>query len=411
MRSPNSRGFDRASPYRGGQMTDFGGVSSANPFQLPAPRFIFMTTQVGAERALKAEMSRRFSEFRFAFSQPGFITYKVPPGRRYPEDFDPGLVFARSVGFSLGKIEGTAPEELAKRGADFVSLGSFDRLHVWQRDAHPPGYRGYEPGPTPEAALAEELLRNSLRARLGDGDFAQARPTRIGDLVLNCILLNERTWWFGYHRAKTVTSCWPGGLWKSPRVLDEGVISRAYFKLEEAVAWAALPLREGDPCLELGCAPGGAAQYLLDRGLHVVGVDPALVDERIASHGQFRHLRMRAHEVPHREVRRARWLFADMNVAPPVALRAMESIAAARNARIRGILLNLKLADWDQAEKIPQWLDRMRSWGFSSVRARQLHHHRQEICVAALRRSPVGTARNSRSQRRHLPRSTISPPG
>jgi hypothetical protein len=48
-------------------------------------------------------------------------------------------------------------------------------------------------------------------------------------------------------------------------------------------------------------------------------------------------------------------------------------------------LLTLKLLEWELAESIPEYLFRIRSWGYQHVHARQLQHNRQEICVAALR--------------------------
>jgi hypothetical protein len=33
---------------------------------------------------------------------------------------------------------------------------------------------------------------------------------------------------------------------------------------------------------------------------------------------------------------------------------------------------------------LPEYIDRIRSWGYRDVRARQLQFNRQEICVAAL---------------------------
>jgi 23S rRNA (cytidine2498-2'-O)-methyltransferase len=42
--------------------------------------------------------------------------------------------------------------------------------------------------------------------------------------------------------------------------------------------------------------------------------------------------------------------------------------------------------EWKLAENVPEYLDRVRSWGYGEVRARQLAHDRREVCVAALRR-------------------------
>ena len=45
------------------------------------------------------------------------------------------------------------------------------------------------------------------------------------------------------------------------------------------------------------------------------------------------------------------------------------------------------------ASEVPAYIERIRSWGFNLVRARQLAHNRLEICVAALqkpfKRKPV----------------------
>ncbi|MFO0634461.1 MAG: SAM-dependent methyltransferase [Nannocystaceae bacterium] len=62
-------------------------------------------------------------------------------------------------------------------------------------------------------------------------------------------------------------------------------LTRAWAKLEEALAWSRLPLREGDVVVEIGAAPGGAALALLQRGAEVaIGIDPARMDLR-AFHG------------------------------------------------------------------------------------------------------------------------------
>jgi 23S rRNA (cytidine2498-2'-O)-methyltransferase len=91
------------------------------------------------------------------------------------------------------------------------------------------------------------------------------------------------------------------------------------------------------------------------------------------------------------------WLAADMNVAPQYTLDAVEAVVQHSSTSIRGMLLTLKLADWDLIEHLPTYIDRVRSWGYQDVRVRQLAFNRQEICLAALR---------SRSQRRVLRHTT-----
>jgi 23S rRNA (cytidine2498-2'-O)-methyltransferase len=348
------------------------------------PVFLFTTCQVGAEGALKDEMARRGAGFHLAFSRPGFITFKLPDVRRQPHELPRQGVFARTQGFSLGKATG---EDNTARAAAFWQLASaqsYDRLHVWQRDTARPGFHGFQPGITPLACEVEQALRAALES-LPLPPLAPENidvETQAGHLVLDCIVVEPDLWWAGWHRASRPESCWTGGL--PPIEMPADAVSRAYLKMEEALLWSQLPVQAGEHVAEIGCAPGGAAQALLNRGLRVTGIDPALVDARVAGHPHFRQIRKRGHEVRRREFRDVDWLVADLNVAPRYTLDTVEGVVTHEEANIRGLLLTLKLLDWKMADELPAHLARIRSWGFLDVRGRQLAHNRQEICVAAL---------------------------
>ena len=178
-----------------------------------------------------------------------------------------------------------------------------------------------------------------------------------------------------------------------PMELPPDAVSRAWLKMEEALRWSQMPIPKAARCAEIGAAPGGASQALLARGLHVLGVDPAEMDPVVLGHPRFQHIRRRAVQVPRRDFRKVRWLTADMNVAPNFTLDVIEGIVTYPEVNIRGMLLTLKLPEWNLAEQVPEYLDRVRGWGYNIVRARQLQHNRREFCVAALqkpfRRKPV----------------------
>src|SRR5207253_1515629 len=106
---------------------------------------------------------------------------------------------------------------------------------------------------------------------------------------------------------------------------------------------------------------------------------------RVVTHPHFAHWKKRGADVRRREFRKVRWLMADVNVAPKYTLDTVEAIVTHAEVRVHGLLLTLKLLEWSLAAEIPAYLERIRSWGFSRVVARQLHHNRQEICVAAER--------------------------
>ncbi len=44
------------------------------------PAFSSITCQVGAESSREREVAERWPEFRFAYSRPGFLTFKPPAG-------------------------------------------------------------------------------------------------------------------------------------------------------------------------------------------------------------------------------------------------------------------------------------------------------------------------------------------
>jgi len=172
--------------------------------------------------------------------------------------------------------------------------------------------------------------------------------------------------------------------------------------MAEALSWSALPIARDEHCLELGCAPGGTSQALLEHGLQVLGVDPAEVAAEVAAHPRFTHLRRRSADIPRRQLRGIQWLVADINATPCYTLDAAEEIVEHPHSTIRGMVLMLKLTDWNLADDLPQYVERIRSWGYRDVRTRQLAHNRQELCLVALRsRSQRRMRRSSRRQLRH----------
>jgi 23S rRNA (cytidine2498-2'-O)-methyltransferase len=350
------------------------------------PAFLFITCQIGAERAVKDEIARDWKDFRFAYSRPGFLTFKLPEKNRLSEDFDLHSVFARSYAFSLGKIQGNDPAQMAQEAWKLLGRRFVQRIHVWTRDAAEPGDHGYEPSITPQAIeVHAKLLEHCPRPKLLAPKAADPlRPAKSGELLLDCVLVEPDEWWIGFHRAGQIASRWSGGMLALE--LPKAAISRAWLKMEEALRWSQLPIPAGARIAEIGSAPGGASQALLDRGMTVMGIDPAQMDPRLLNHPHFTHIRRRSTQVRRREFRKIRWLTADMNVAPNYTLSAVESIVLHPQVSIRGMILTLKLPQWHLASQVPEYIERVRSWGYNLVRARQLQHNRREICLAALQK-------------------------
>ena len=365
------------------------------------PQFVYAVCQRGAEQALKQQVCDRLSNVHAAFSRPGFVTFKLDEPCQEPEKFQMPSPFARAFGFCLGKVTADEFKELATQAwalpavEQLMTTHKLDDLHVWQRDIAAPGEHSFEPGPTSLALEAESALREfSPLEKLRTDASELSGPSRRNRWVMDVVLVECGEWWVGCHRTTRRCDTWPGGV---PLLeMPEHAVSRAYLKMQEALDWSALPMARGNVCIELGCAPGGASQALLDSGLTVIGVDPAEVDPAVTAHPNFTHVRRRCTEMPRKLLKGVQWLAADMSVTPTYTLDAVEAMVTHTDATIRGMVLTLKLTDWKLLEELPACLKRIRGLGYQDIRVRQLAYNRQEICVVALR---------SRGQRRVMRRS------
>ncbi len=388
-------------------------LAQSNLSDLPS-QFVFVTFQAGVEAAVKEELARIHPHWRPAFSRPGFLTFKVP-GDPPTAELVLDSAWARCWGLSLGGAQAESKAEQARlvwqRAQPVLEAGlRFDRLHVWPRDVLPAGQRDYLPTLTAECDEAAGAILQAGKDLLAHPPQSLSQP---GDLVLDVVLVDPGRWWVGYHRHGRPDQSqaritwghlpwghlpWPGGLCTKP--LPDHAVSRAYLKLDQALEWSGLPLQPGQLACELGSSPGGSVQALLDRGLSVLGIDPAAMHPQVLAHPNFRHLQRRSPAVPRREYRKVRWLIADMNVAPEYTLTAVEEIVCRDDTRCRGLLLTLKFTDPKLIAEIPAYKERVRSWGFDPVCLRQLQHHRQELCLAAWHPALRRAVRQTRQQQR-----------
>jgi 23S rRNA (cytidine2498-2'-O)-methyltransferase len=339
----------------------------SSPLRLtPAPAvrggFLLAACQGGAEAALCARQAEVLTEVTKTAWRRGVVTFRLGDFDP-PDDFFPDLVFTRAVIRSLGQVTGGDDAERATHAAALAGPTSWDAIHVWNRD----------PRSEIDSASVQAALARACPPR---GDTCQR-----GNLVLDCVIDSADRWWIGWHRAASPPSCWPGGLY--PVALPVEKVSRAWLKLDEAIATFDIPLVAGQRAVELGASPGGACQRLLEAGLHVVGVDPALVDERVGRHERFEQWRMRARDVKLKAFRGFDWVVADMNIDPSSTMEAIGRAVTAPGARPRGIIATLKMPTWARAADLPTWLETFARWGFAP-RARQLSTGGREVCVVAL---------------------------
>lgn len=360
--------------------------------------FIFVACQNGAESAVKTEVLANHPNLKLSFSRPGFITFKVEPNSMALR-FTLKSALARTYGWSLGRVTGEIADHLVEQILDQDALDALvkaDRIHVFERDPSVPGKNGFEPCVSPLSQAVGSLVAKKL---LDSGKKVAVEATQETDLekligvnqvaraeqlVFDIVLVEPGQWWFGFHFANTVAGRWVGGV--PPIDTTVEVFSRAYFKIQEAILWSGIPLQAGDVCAEIGSAPGGACQFLLESGANVIGIDGAEMEEEILKHENFTHLRRKFHEVRKRDFKGIKWLLCDMNVAPELSLDMVEQAVGYEDVDFKGIIITVKIADWDMVSKIPDVIKRAKGWGFQVVKARQLAFNRREYCLVAIKK-------------------------
>jgi 23S rRNA (cytidine2498-2'-O)-methyltransferase len=344
--------------------------------------FLLVVCQGGAEDELCRRQRELLPALHRGAWRRGVVTFRLPDGFDPPDDFFPDLVFARAVIRSLGQVTAATAAELVAAATALAGAADWANVHVFPRD--------------PRADADTSTIRRGLLEAYGlpADTSAIADP---GDRVLDCVIDAPDRWWVGRHRVQSPPSAWPGGLY--PVTLPAEKVSRAWLKLDEAIATFAIPFTPGERACELGAAPGGSCQRLLESGLHVVGIDPALVDDRVAAHPHFTHWRKRSRDVKLRDFRGFDWIVSDMNIDPVSTLEAIGRVVTAPGVRPLGIVATLKLPTWARAAALPGWLATFRQWGYAP-QVRQLSTGGREVCVFAVRAHRARPATRRPARRR-----------
>ena len=348
---------------------------------MKATNFIFVCCQRGSEKAVKNELAAGYAGLRFAFSRPGFLTFKLTEDATLPVKFSLKSTFARTSGWSTGKTQGADATQLIESVLESPVAKTCQHVHVWQRDAFAPGQRGFEPG---QSVLADDIAQRIVSSpELAARKVLANQNGSANELVLDVVMVEPDQWWLGFHYATTTAGQWPGGV----PIMDahREVVSRAHFKLDEALRWSGIKINPGDVCAEIGSAPGGACELLLQRGAQVIGVDPAEMEDEVLNHERFTHIRRRGNEVRKKDLKDVRWLLADVNAAPTYTLDTVEEMVMSNFVDVTGVVLTLKLVDMKFADQIKDFRERVKGWGLSVVKSRQLAYNRGEVCVVGVK--------------------------
>ena len=331
---------------------------------LPESPFIFVVCQTGVESALKQEFVRRYPHFKPSYARPGYITFKNTGSTKLTLDFELKSVLAHEYGLSIGKAQGVTQDDRLTAVRAFQVEYQADVVSVYPRARD-------------EETLAADDPVPAIKQALQGADQLQD-----GQLVLDVVIVEQNEWWIGLHKQTKAHRPWPGGIY--PGALPPEAPSRAYLKLEEGLEWSRLPVKSGELAIEFGASPGGASYALLERGLHVLGVDPAKMADVVLNHPKFKHLHAQAGQLTADDAPGVEWIFSDMNITPDDVLKILRKLVPQWKETLLGGLVTLKLKSWDALADLEKNLEELRRLGFVEARAGHLHSNRQEVCVALL---------------------------
>jgi 23S rRNA (cytidine2498-2'-O)-methyltransferase len=336
------------------------------------PRFYFSVCQAGAEKAMREEVLSEFPHLKFAFSRPGFVTFKEEDDQK-PLIKDARGIFTRLFGQSIGQAK--TSEDLEKLIAG-IPEGAV--IQAFERDQH-------VPGDEPDSFKAGSKIQMELSKLKSIPKFD--RVPVLNQAVYDLIWLDEGHVFLGKHIHRDYLDPAPGN---APVLkLPTHSPSRAYLKIAEALHRIKPEIHPGLQVLEVGCSPGGATTCMMDLGCKVTGIDPKFMDKKVMENSRFQFVQKTARSVTAEDLKgvNPEWLVLDMNLAPLETLDELGHVLRilkkvwGRRLNLQAGFLTIKLNDWKFASDIPLYLRRIHELGFQELLPFQLCSNRQEFFV------------------------------
>ncbi|WP_151736467.1 SAM-dependent methyltransferase [Paenibacillus tengchongensis] len=217
-------------------------------------------------------------------------------------------------------------------------------------------------------------LREWLQKRISGlgADFTVQEPAWVVSVYADGDAL-----YAGVSRPEDNLSDWNGGMIRFRK--EDGQISRAKFKLMEAEKEFAIPFDGFRNALDIGASPGGWTSFLLERGLSVTAVDPALMHESLRSHPRLKILRKNAGEVKFRD-NEFDLLVCDMSWSPKLMAKLVSGLLYSLMPGGTAVV-TVKLMHKKPMAVIKEIIALFEDNRMQVQRAKQLFHNRDEITL------------------------------
>lgn len=182
----------------------------------------------------------------------------------------------------------------------------------------------------------------------------------------------------GISLAEQNLSNWAGGMHRFAQEPDQ--ISRAEFKLLEAIAGFDLQFPQSGLALDLGASPGGWTRVLRQHGLRVVAIDPGDLSKSLQQDPAVTHYRQLAQHFLPTCRDRFEVVVNDMRLDAIESAKIM--LLAHSVLKESGLaVMTLKLPH-QGAQRLVRQAIAILEKKYTVVAARQLFHNRQEVTIA-----------------------------
>lgn len=190
------------------------------------------------------------------------------------------------------------------------------------------------------------------------------------------ILLCDEKCYIGIGTPDDNISAWSGGMMHFRKCDDD--ISRAKYKLMEAIKTFNIDMGGFVTALDLGAAPGGWTSVLLEHGLQVTSVDTGDMDERLYKYPGFKFIKRNASEL---ELEKGSFdiLTSDMSWNPKNTARVITGASEYLKAGGTAVV-TLKLMG-DKVRKTIKEVLAIYNEVFEILEVRQLFHNRDEVTL------------------------------
>lgn len=227
-----------------------------------------------------------------------------------------------------------------------------------------------------DASLKPFDLNNALAGRVQQAPLDVRAPQQIFSLVVGPYQ-GQQTAFVGLSPTAYNLSDWAGGVRRFAHRPEQ--ISRAEFKLLEALEQFRLPLPPGGHALDLGAAPGGWTRILRQMGQWVTAVDPAGLHPSLAADSHIRPLRQTAEAYLASKPDQFDLILNDMRLDARDSGRIMVQYAPHLYPH-GAALMTLKLPEQKREQVIDHTFNILRP-AYTIAAARHLFHNRSEITL------------------------------